>query len=241
MKGFSHPSLLDSYEEERIPVISEMLQITTDLYKRTFYGEETKNGIIHKQDVDLRDTPYFRAKKLFQLHINYRWSSFVCDERDHQGSGRITRTNAYGSEGQQLRAGDRAPDAPGLVQLEPKTVNNSPSRLFDIFKPTLHTVIVYATKKSLLKASLILEPLRCIQDNLLQTLIVIPEETNDLDPTICPAEVVLTDTGGHAYRGYGIERGSENPVVVIVRPDGMVGAFATSSAGIMKYSTRVFA
>ena len=140
-----------------------------------------------------------------------------------------------------MRAGDRAPDAPGLVQLEPKTVNNSPSRLFDIFKPTLHTVIVYATKKSLLKASLILEPLRCIQDSLLQTLIVIPEETNDLDPTICPAEVVLTDTGGHAYRGYGIERGSENPVVVIVRPDGMVGAFATSSAGITKYSTRVFA
>ena len=33
-KGYASGILLDSYEVERIPVISEMLQITTDIYKK---------------------------------------------------------------------------------------------------------------------------------------------------------------------------------------------------------------
>ncbi|KAF9247925.1 hypothetical protein L218DRAFT_913728, partial [Marasmius fiardii PR-910] len=67
-------SFLDSYTDERVPVIATMLNKTTDLMNRTFripHGD--KNGI---------DTPDFaRGFELRQLGVNYRGSSIVVDEK----------------------------------------------------------------------------------------------------------------------------------------------------------------
>ena len=74
--------LLDTYEEERLPIAAALLGITTKLHRAIFPG---------KLD-DLR-----RGPETLQLGLNYRGSSLARDERDAPRS---------------VQAGDRAPDAP---------------------------------------------------------------------------------------------------------------------------------
>jgi 2-polyprenyl-6-methoxyphenol hydroxylase-like FAD-dependent oxidoreductase len=74
--------LLDTYEEERLPVAARMLGITSKLHRDSLRSDAT----------DQR-----RGPETLQLGINYRNSSLARDERESPGS---------------VRAGDRAPDAP---------------------------------------------------------------------------------------------------------------------------------
>ncbi|KAH8110156.1 hypothetical protein DFH11DRAFT_1494555, partial [Phellopilus nigrolimitatus] len=83
VKGHASPSLLDSYEGERIPVISEMLKITTNLFNRVF-RIETQQALARTQTSAASgpdDHMFSRDRKLFQLDFNYRWSTIVRDER----------------------------------------------------------------------------------------------------------------------------------------------------------------
>jgi len=74
--------LLDTYEEERLPIAAALLGITTKLHRAIFPGNLS----------DLR-----RGPETLQLGLNYRGSSLARDERDVPAS---------------VQAGDRAPDAP---------------------------------------------------------------------------------------------------------------------------------
>jgi len=74
--------LLDTYEEERMPVAASMLGITSKLHRDSLRGDGK----------DLR-----RGPETLQLGITYRRSSLSRDERESPGS---------------VWAGDRAPDAP---------------------------------------------------------------------------------------------------------------------------------
>jgi 2-polyprenyl-6-methoxyphenol hydroxylase-like FAD-dependent oxidoreductase len=74
--------LLDTYEEERLPVAASLLGITTKLHRTAFTGKLS----------DQR-----RGPETLQLGINYRGSSLVRDERNSEA---------------RVQAGDRAPDAP---------------------------------------------------------------------------------------------------------------------------------
>ncbi|KAF9239162.1 FAD binding domain-containing protein [Melanogaster broomeanus] len=112
-KGLSPASLLDSYTTERIPVIAEMLDITSALLQRI-------------QDAPL-DRAMERGKKLDMLGINYRFSPIVRDEFSEDGPEGV------------LVAGDRAPDAPGLRL----NADDGATSLFAVFSPKLHTVLVF--------------------------------------------------------------------------------------------------
>ena len=74
--------LLDTYEEERLPIAAELLGITTKLHRASFTGtlKEPRRG-----------------PETLQLGLNYRGRSLARDERDSPAS---------------VQAGDRAPDAP---------------------------------------------------------------------------------------------------------------------------------
>ncbi|WP_067498069.1 FAD-dependent monooxygenase [Actinoplanes sp. TFC3] len=76
--------LLDTYEEERLPVAAAVLGISSRLHKR--HSEDPETAL-------RRDDPVLR-----QLSLNYRGSSLAVDHRAEPG---------------RVRAGDRAPDAPG--------------------------------------------------------------------------------------------------------------------------------
>lgn len=232
-------SLLDSYENERIPVIAEMLKITTELHNRTFYSDEVKKQIRSQLKSVLKESPYYRNRKLFQLDINYRWSSVVYDERFSEVT-QSTERSAYGVAGHDLRAGDRAPDAPGLVQILPKDSNGSVSRLFDVFKPTKHTILIYIPSLSSKDDFSLLNSLRWIDHDLLQTAIIIPPDTDTKFSPSIPVDFVFKDADGHAFKGYGLEKLSEHPTIVIVRPDSIIGSFAYSISGVEKYAQAVF-
>lgn len=126
VKGIATDKLLDTYEEERKPVVSDMLQFTNGIAAQTF-----KTGA--------ESSAWTRSRAGTQLGMHYRWSSILRDEINSSlepGAG----AGAYASEGSAvvLSAGDRAPDAPELVGPDGKTVT-----LYDVFGSTHHTVLVF--------------------------------------------------------------------------------------------------
>jgi 2-polyprenyl-6-methoxyphenol hydroxylase-like FAD-dependent oxidoreductase len=87
LAGHATPSLLDTYEEERLPIASWLLNITSELLDVVLAAIKNKGG-----GVDAGAT-----SELTQLGLRYPWS-------------RLSRQTSNRSTGPQ--AGDRAPDAP---------------------------------------------------------------------------------------------------------------------------------
>jgi 2-polyprenyl-6-methoxyphenol hydroxylase-like FAD-dependent oxidoreductase len=79
--ALGHEELLDSYEDERLPIAADVLGISSKLFQR---GVEKRNDAMDRSDPALR-----------QLGLNYRDSKLSVDTRPCPGT---------------LRAGDRAPD-----------------------------------------------------------------------------------------------------------------------------------
>ncbi|KAK0466837.1 FAD binding domain-containing protein [Desarmillaria tabescens] len=133
-KGLAPQSLIDSYSQERIPVIAEMLDKTSELLTKTF----TSGGV----GQTLKG--WNRSYELRQLGVNYRGSPIVVDETPVKGEETIDPYRS-GNDGT-IRGGDRAPDAPG-----PHFVND-PTRktsLFDIFGLSYHTHCCFGCSEEL--------------------------------------------------------------------------------------------
>ncbi|KAL5529838.1 hypothetical protein ACEPAF_6095 [Sanghuangporus sanghuang] len=250
LKSRASPTLLNSYESERLPVIAEMLHITTGLFNKLASRRETQRGIeaaqaqAQAQKEEDRDKAYSRDWKLFQLDLNYRWSEIVFDERftKDESSANIER-NAYGVAGHDIRAGDRAPDAPGLTDVAEHSSGSSATRLFDVFKPTVHTVLVFTAEPSAGSIANVLAPFSRIPKELVQIAFILPSGVSSprVDHPSLNIKHTFCDAQGHAYKGYGLQPGEKETTVVIIRPDGVVGAFARTSEGIKKYLSLVFA
>ncbi|KAG1716082.1 hypothetical protein ID866_1054 [Astraeus odoratus] len=216
-----------------------------------------------------------RGKKLYMLGVNYRTSPIVIDE--FNPSPQMGVNNAYGivEEGV-LHAGDRAPDAPGLVpiiasglasvpdasRLSPLSlIGDGPrsSRLFDIFAPTYHTVLIFVPSLSAPEVQRVLAVLRRLDGDIAKLLVVLPSEGHSKPPVEDGTTVeqsatgelrtdderqlafeggVLLDRDGHAYDAYIVERGSAK--VVVVRPDGVVGAIVRGAEGLGRYLDGIF-
>lgn len=211
-----------------MPVIAEVLNISGNLLE----GFMKESGVT--QD---RDSAWFRGWKLFQLDINYRWSPIAFDERYEVKEPAV---NAYGVAGHDTRAGDRAPDAPDLVILT-GDAKGTKTRLFDLFNPTKHVALVFASSASIKKALALLTPLNRTASNDFRRLLVLPKcGAKDAGLDLSGVEAVV-DSEGHAFASYGIQSDGTAPMVVIVRPDAMVGAFALTEAGVENYMKAVFA
>jgi hypothetical protein len=102
-------ALLDSYEAERLPVARHVLELSTRLAATTL-SSNTQGLIARTEDTS-------------QLGISYRESPLSHELRSAPGS---------------LRAGDRAPDAPGLVDREGRSL-----RLFDVFRGPQATLLTF--------------------------------------------------------------------------------------------------
>ena len=246
LNGISKDSILDSYPVERLPVIAEMLNITTDLYKRGFSGEIARrvlaNGsaTANADEGQKKSQAWFSGKKLLQLDINYRWSDIVFDERFISSSIESVEKHAYGEDGQAVRAGDRAPDAPGLECLYARE-GKAIGRLFDAFNVKQHTALVFATDVSDTRD--IRKALSGFPEGMLQTVLILPATSSLQFPAMTEFDFVLKDVEVHAHSGYGVDL-SNSPLgaaAVIVRPDAWIGAFATSASGVQEYISRVFA
>ncbi|EGN97139.1 hypothetical protein SERLA73DRAFT_183757 [Serpula lacrymans var. lacrymans S7.3] len=218
-KGLAPASLLDTYTTERLPVIAEMLNITTALFNKiTARSTSTEKA-------------FERDQKLFMLGVNYRSSPIVIDEVVPPSEA--VPVDAYGLiQDGSLQAGDRAPDAPGLVDVK----SGEAARFFDIFRPRYHTVLIFASDAA--KTSQIISKLSRYEQSVLRSIIVLPAGSwPSTQADSAAANMVLEDKDGYAYKHYLV--GGDTRVVV-VRPDGVVGAIVHGAEGMVRYFDGVF-
>jgi len=221
--GLAKATLLDSFSEERLPVAKDMLVRTTAALEAQLAFRAGGNR-----------APPLHPSLFKQLGVNYRWSSIVVDEQPGQGTGKDMA--AYLPEDNaELRAGDRAPEAPGLRLLETDVQNTTRNSLFSIFKPTRHTVLLFnpdSAKVAALKAVLSTLP-----QSVIHTVAILPRE-HDASFRLDGIDEVLVDLHGHAYTAYKPVKEGYN--VIIVRPDGVLGAVLRGPHTVDKYTKVVF-
>jgi 2-polyprenyl-6-methoxyphenol hydroxylase-like FAD-dependent oxidoreductase len=111
LAGNATSGLLDTYEEERLPIASWLLDITSERLNAVLDAIKEKGG-----GVDAVATP-----ELTQLMLRYPWSRL-----SRQATSRPTGP----------RPGDRAPDAPLR-----DAATGTPTRLFDLFRGPHFTLL----------------------------------------------------------------------------------------------------
>ncbi|KAI5988747.1 FAD binding domain-containing protein [Pisolithus albus] len=208
-----------------------------------------------------------RANNMYMLGVNYRSSPIVVDEFAPVPVAPVVAHGAYGEvEEGVVRAGDRAPDAPELVSVvslnrppphlissASQSVVSLPSemvgstRMFDIFGSTHHTAIIFAPALAVSAVQSILMTLQqIVPQELVKRVVVLPGSTSEPDNRLETSSgvdqaidvEVLIDHAGHAYRGYIVDL--QEMKVVVVRPDGVVGAVVRGVTGLERYIEGVF-
>ncbi|KAJ6502866.1 FAD binding domain-containing protein [Mycena vitilis] len=216
LEGRASAELLQSYEAERMPVVAEMLSLSTDLHAKAFphIPETAFNPAPVSSDAA---DPMMRSAKMLQLGINYRWSAITHDDRD-TGEESIGK-NPYGTMGDKIRAGDRAPFIGELQGTNLFTLlRDSPSHLV-LFFPAVDPS---------------LDGLRDILDSKVTHVAVVGTTLNaEHDTTVR----YLADPQRLAAATYDIQGGRD--VFVVIRPDGIIGAYTFSTDGIQGYFTRL--
>ncbi|KAI6154836.1 hypothetical protein BKA82DRAFT_997597 [Pisolithus tinctorius] len=198
-----------------------------------------------------------RGKNTYILGVNNPTSPIVIHEFAPTSVVSVVHS-AYGdiSEGV-LRSGDRAPDAPGLVPIVSPNrascnISSSSQSIgmagsIRIFASTDHAVIVFAPTLAVPDVRLVLVVLdQNTRKQLVRRVIMLPGPLSEADGRVEMSSEedqaidmdVLVDQAGHAYRGYVIEK--QDIKVVVVRPDGVVGANVRGAAGLERYFEGVF-
>ena len=126
--------------------------------------------------------------------------------------------------GVEVNAGDRAPEAPELVDGKGEVTS-----LYKIFSFTRHTALIFT--EDIASAEPILKQLKTYGDKV-KSFVIVPQGTST------SAEGVLEDKVGHAYKAYiDAER---QVTAVIIRPDSYIGAIVAGEGDIAKYFEKVY-
>ncbi|KIJ13213.1 hypothetical protein PAXINDRAFT_81599, partial [Paxillus involutus ATCC 200175] len=226
IKSLAPRSLLATYTTERLPVIAEMLKLTTQVLNRTvaLTTNTAQDTLQHNQ-------------RMHMLGVNYRCSPIVLDEftphpADVDAYGPIHMTD--------LVAGDRAPDAPSLQPYEggpdgAVVALHERQRLFDIFRPWYHTILLFTADIAWAKVvarSINLDP------TIIRKVVVIPGSAPDPDECGSDLDIILRDDEEHAFGGYHV--GKEESRIFVVRPDGFLGAIVKGEDGLRRYFGGIF-
>jgi len=214
--GLSSRALLSSYNEERLPVITEMVNFTTRLFNKLFKNDySTPTGV-----PDIR-----------QLGVNYRWSSLVIDDAFADASDSVAPAGPYGAARLDVHAGDRAPDAPGLYE----AASDKTWSLFSLLTSYQHTALIFAGSDG--GAAPFLDALRVSPSGTFNTVVLLSKSTHSSTPLATDGRVLL-DSDGHAYRAY--VRNNYSSVAVVIRPDSIIGAYTQSTERFKEYMARIF-
>lgn len=214
-----------------------MLNITTNILHKVFSSKEGQNTAHWQRGGDLN-----------QLGVNYRHSSIVVEQRStNQSEGGSTVYHI--DEKEVLRAGDRAPDATGLIVLaSPSQIPQQPTsdRLHKTFDITRHTLLFFYSKlddglNDYLSLIARLEK----HNELFTKVLVLPSGFNAAGSVVeeIPYDLIVKDGEGHAYKIYGAaSEGADrtDATVVVVRPDAVVGAVVRDVVGLKAYFDKIF-
>ena len=228
-KGVAAPSLLDSYNDERPPIIAEMLKLSSTLFN---------NFVQAKSGGKDRENAWKRGGDLHQFGVNYRWSPIVLDERTQKEDKPVDPYGHTRSPEAIVRAGERAPDASGLVILAAKGGFNAAhptTSLFKLFDASHHTVLLFSDGSN--KVSQVVTALQAYPTDLLKTVLV---RTETSPPLSAPDGIdwSVLDRDGHVHAGYQAEK--HEFLVVVVRPDGSIGGILRGADGTKRYFDGVF-
>ncbi|KAJ7465473.1 FAD binding domain-containing protein [Mycena galericulata] len=209
IKGKAYEALLKSYETERMPVVAEMLSLSTELHAKAF-PHIPDSAFDAAPASDVSTDPMMRSSKLLQLGINYRWSAITRDDRD-TGEHSV-EMNPYGTMGAKIRAGDRAPY---VGELQEDGVRDLFALLHD--SPS-HVVLFFpmSTLDSLGNLK------RWIDAELLHVAVIYG------GPIVTPATITrgvqyFFDPRGLVAETYDVS--GERDMYVVIRPDGIIGAY----------------
>ena len=232
IKGIAPVTLLSSYNAERLPVISQMLHSTTQLYTHTIAKETPKDAPAQGLEDD-KNSGWFRWRNdaLHLYGVNYRYSDIVLEERNAKPQDEEDmRAHAYrGYEGiPSLCAGDRAPEVPHLFSGDGKETT-----LFSLLKPTLHTVIIFAFPGKEAAVETIVDACQLYPAELVQSIVIRSHDDVTFDLGIS----CFVDRHGGARKTYLVRDGEVD--TVIIRPDTFIGAIVTDAHGVDKYFARI--
>lgn len=258
--------LMTSYTEERMRVVKAMLNVTTRLLRQTFGVNEEKSvkievGVaqtigtttISADSPDKKQPSGINVIRGFELRmfgINYRGSSIVLDEVAPPAE--VLDPYKMSPE-EPVRGGDRAPEAPDLKILHRNSSGGTTS-LFEIFDTTKHTALVF------FQSPLAIQEFSRALDNYpngtMRIVVIHPQGSTErvlIDGKQEGDVVEVLDTKGHAYGSYlrgvdfhavvaseGAVSQETRGVVIVVRPDGHVGAIVKDVAGVDRYRRKVF-
>ncbi|KAL0571625.1 hypothetical protein V5O48_010332 [Marasmius crinis-equi] len=197
--GLADRSLLDSYSQERLPIIAAMLDKTTNLMNKTF----------HKSTSGIGAGGWLRDWELKQFGINYRGGPLLVDER-YRDLDEPVDPYRSGHDGT-AHAGDRAPSAPGLVVPGEETRRC----LYDLFDVVAHTILVFCRPTSSLHLE-VAKVLSGYNGRLVKAVIIHPQDAAQTSLETKSVQMFI-DTEGHAYKHYKVQKDEES--VVVVRPD----------------------
>lgn len=219
LKGYASSALLDTYQEERLPIIAEMLNKTTELYNQM----KTSGGQMMAER---------RGTDMSQLGVTYRGSSIIGED---EICDTMPKVSGYNKDSETAACpGDRAPEIPLLIN----TSGSSHETLFGILSPSHHSVLVFAEKY---EENLALELSSVINQvsgkTTIRSVLILPPESNVVNQTGYYDEVFI-DSGNHGYTGYGLP--NRQSWIVVVRPDGVVGARVQDVAGVKRYFQTIF-
>ncbi|KAJ7252731.1 FAD binding domain-containing protein [Mycena haematopus] len=246
-KNLAPKSLLQTYTEERAPVVAAMLNQITALLKESWTD---KSGVSPSSP---GSSQWKHNGGVLQLGVNCRWSSLVVDEQEPDDDD-LPDDFDYGDEEEEeadsfdtfvdrpLSAGDRAPDAPGLVVLKRPTsdpdktpTDARTTSLFRTFLASRHTVLIFSGQASRFTA--VIRLLAPLAPQTIQCVVVVRAQATTLAGQQGLADWVLEDRAGHAYNTYALRDGCD---IVVVRPDGLIGAIVRSRGGLQRYFKGVF-
>ena len=218
-KGYTSAALLDSYQEERLPIIAEMLGKTTELFKQI---------VERRGDISL----VRRSTDLTQLGVNYRGSSIIGEDDIRDTTLKVS---GYNKDSETAACpGDRAPDVPSLINA---TDEQKCETLFNIFSPSHHSVLVFTKKYEENSALALSSVINRLPGNTVRSILILSSESNVNEFGVSYDEVFI-DSGGHGHSGYGLP--NDQSYFVVVRPDGVVGARVHEVDGVEHYFRKIF-
>ncbi|KAF7288975.1 FAD-binding-3 domain-containing protein [Mycena indigotica] len=220
VKGKVGPDILKSYETERMPVVAEMLALSNELHTRAF-SHIPSTAFPSAPPTEALD-PMLRSVKLLQLGVNYRWSPLLRDERNASVAVKSLEPvpqNPYGLAGDnRLAVGDRAPFfGNGDVSLF-SLLHDFPSHLVLYFPPS-GSVLNIAT----------LDALRSLGDDLFSITVVSKDAMDGSDQNVH----FYHDPEGSVLAAYEVTL--DRDTFIIIRPDGVLGAYVFSVSGVCSY------
>ena len=193
VRGHAPAQLLASYQVEREPVATGVLNLTDRITRlatvRNSVAQSVRDfflPVVSGLDVVSGKI----ADRLAELNVSYRNSPIV----ENHGAGR-------------LRAGDRAPDA------ELRDANGRAQRLFELFRAPRHILLLFlgASGNAAARSEAITRALDCLPEDALDHYRIVRGRSD--------RAAELRDVSGLAHAAYGHFAGG----VVLVRPDGYIG------------------